>query len=190
MDKLEIRFEKGMNVLTGETGAGKSIIVGAIGRLLGERADKDDIRSGANLAVIEGDFDISGRDSIAEILKKIEISCDDARLTLRKEIPFKGNSKSFINNQLVTLAQSREITKQLAELFGQHSHQQLLDEDNHLGFLDRFAGLFDKVADLQEIYSRWNNMRKELTYFESRREFEKNERELIIFQKEEIEKGE
>ena len=189
VDKLAITLESGMNVLTGETGAGKSVIVGAISQLLGEKADKDDIRSGANLAVVEGEFDISDWPRINEKLRELEIESPDNSLILRKEISLKGSSKNFINGRLVNLSQLREITKYLAELLGQHSHQQLLDESNHQSFLDRFAGIEKQVEELRRLYYQWENTRRELASLESRKSQEKNERELLIFQKDEIEKA-
>lgn len=186
VDELEISFESGMNVLTGETGAGKSIIVGAISRLLGEKVDKNDIRSGAKLAVIEGDFEITGLPEIEKKLNDFEIEYEDDKITLRKEIISNRASRSFINGQMVALAQLREITEHLAELFGQHSHQQLLDEKNHQAFLDRFASLTDNTRDLQDLYHEWQSIRQELARFESRKETERNERELLLFQKDEI----
>ncbi len=189
VDKLEITFVSGLNVITGETGAGKSLVVGAIAQLLGEKADKDDIRTGASLAVIEGAFDLPEAGVITAKLKDLSIETDDEALLLRKEILLKGSSRNFINNRMVTLSQMREITAHLAELFGQHSHQQLLNEANHLLFLDRFAGLTAAVESLREIYNRWDSVQKEWAALESRQEQEKNERELLLFQKDEIEKA-
>ncbi len=188
VDNLDLTLDVGFNVLTGETGAGKSIIVGAIAQLLGEKADKDDIRSGAKLAVVEGDFQIAASSEIPAKLIALGIEYGDDHIILRKEILLKGSTRNFVNGQLVTLAQLREITRYLAELFGQHSHQLLLDENNHQTFLDRFAGLTDQVAALQELFHRWESAKRELINLESRRELEKNERELFLFQKEEIEK--
>ncbi|SYZ72945.1 putative DNA repair protein RecN [Candidatus Zixiibacteriota bacterium] len=189
VDKLEISFDSGMSVITGETGAGKSLVVGAIAQLLGEKADKDDIRSGTSLAIIEGTFDLPDNPLMAEKLKEFSVESDNDSLLLRKEISLKGAARNFINNRLATLAQVREITSHLAELFGQHSHQQLLDESNHLLFLDRFAGVTAEVDSLRDIYFRWETVRKEWAALESRREQEKNERELLLFQKDEIEKA-
>jgi len=189
VDKLEVDFKTGMNVLTGETGAGKSIIVGAIAQLLGEKADKDDIRSGTKMAVVEGEFDISGLNIIQEILNKSDIESDGNRITLRKEIPINRASRSFINGQMVTLTQLKEISNHLAELFGQHSHQQLLDEKNHQSFLDRFAGLTEEVDKLSEIYRNWQICKKNLNNLVKRRDTDKRERELLLFQRDEIEKA-
>lgn len=189
VSRLDIDFGEGMNVLTGETGAGKSIIVGAIARLLGEKADQTDIRSGTGLAVIEADFNIGDNDDIIKILDQAEIEHNRETISMRREIVLNKPSKSFINGQLVTLTQLRDITRPMAELFGQHSHQQLLDEKNHLGFLDRFAGLNGRVDELRQVFHDWQNSAQQLKRLESRKETEKKERELLLFQKDEIEKA-
>jgi DNA repair protein RecN (Recombination protein N) len=189
VEKVEIEFEDGMSVLTGETGAGKSIIVGALACLLGEKADKDDIRSGAKLAVIEGDFQIAGFPDMENMLQELEIEHDENLITLRREITLTKSSKCFINGRLIKLNRLKNITVNLAELFGQHSHQLLLDEKNHPAFLDRFARLTDKVDTLRQLYWEWDNTKKELIRLRSRIEIEKKERELLLFQKEEIEKA-
>jgi DNA repair protein RecN (Recombination protein N) len=189
VDKLEINLNEGMSVLTGETGAGKSVIVGAISRLLGEKADKDDIRSGAKTAVIEGDFEIGDIPGLKDRLNEIEIEYDAGVITLRKEIDRKRSARSFINSRLLALAQMRDITRYLAELFGQHSHQLLLDQKNHLSFLDHFAGLTNTVDGLRQLFQEWDKTKKELARLETRKQIEKNERELLLFQKEEITKA-
>jgi len=189
VEKLEVEFEPGMNVLTGETGAGKSIIVGAISRVLGEQASRDDIRSGFKLAVVEAEFDIRGRKDILKELAEQNIEGGEDILILRREIFAEKASRSFINAQLVTLIQLRPIASLLGELHGQHSHQLLLDEKNHLGFLDRFAGLSGDVEHLIARYNEWDKVRKELNHLIKTREQARRERELLLFQKEEIEKA-
>ncbi|MCP4704141.1 MAG: DNA repair protein RecN [candidate division Zixibacteria bacterium] len=193
-NKLEIEFESGLSVLTGETGAGKSIIVGAIARLLGEKVDRDDIRSGCSQAVIECDFNISKNSTsnfrdITNELKDLDIEIESDLLNIRREIFDKRSSKSFINNQLVTLGQLRQISKYLAELYGQHSHQLLLDEKNHLNFLDSFAGLTEKVERLRLLFGDWDSTKREVAKLISNREQRKKELELLKFQKDEIEKA-
>lgn len=193
-DKLEIEFDSGLSVLTGETGAGKSIIVGAIARLLGEKVDRDDIRSGCSLSAIECDFDISKEKTvnfrdIKTELNNLNIDVESDLLNIRREIYPKRSSKSFINNQLVTLAQLKQISRHLAELYGQHSHQQLLDENNHLTFLDSFAGILEKVLKLRLLFGNWDKTKKELAQLTTNREQRKKELELLKFQKDEIEKA-
>jgi DNA repair protein RecN (Recombination protein N) len=194
VEKLEIDFSQGMSVLTGETGAGKSIIVGAIGKLLGEKADKDDIRAGTKLTVLECDFNISKlddstREEISEVLNETDIQDKSGRISLRREIHIDKPSRSFLNDQLIALNQLRRITDHLAELHGQHSHQRLLDEKNHLTFLDRHAGLTDDVNFLKTLYYQWDDTRKELSRLKSRKDMEQKERELLQFQKDEIRKA-
>ncbi|MEW5923145.1 MAG: DNA repair protein RecN [Candidatus Zixiibacteriota bacterium] len=189
VSNLDIDFGTGMNVLTGETGAGKSIIVGAIARLLGEKADQTDVRTGSGLAVIEGEFDIDGNPEIIKTLDLAGIEHDKKSMSMRREIILNKPSKSFINGQLITLTQLRDITHNMAELFGQHSHQQLLDEKNHQSFLDNFAGIGDRVEQLRQIFHDWQNNAQQLNRLEKSKESEKKERELLLFQKEEIQKA-
>jgi len=176
IDKLEIFFEPRMNILTGETGAGKSIIVGAIGCLLGEKADSDDVRSGKSLAVIEGDFKVDKNNNVIQHLDRLEIEHDIEVITLRREISASKRSRSFINGQLLNLTQLKEISRFLAELFGQHSHQQLLDEKNHLLFLDSFAGLKTNVEKLRTVFENWSEIKKQLANLLSHKEQEKKAR--------------
>jgi DNA repair protein RecN (Recombination protein N) len=189
VEKLDIAFQPGMNVLTGETGAGKSIIVGALARLLGEKAGRDDIRSGTESAVIEGDFNIGGSKEIINQLINIHIDFDNDPLVIRREIYSDRASKAFINNQPVNLNQLRNVTGYLAELFGQHSHQQLLDEKNHLTFLDQFAGLEKTAEKAKTLFAGWNETTTELKNLIARKESARKEHELLLFQKDEIEKA-
>lgn len=188
VEKLEIEFGAGMNVLTGETGAGKSIIVGAIAQLLGERAEKEDVRSGAKTAIIEGVFDIRGFDKKSGAQDEAELVSGET-ISIRKEIQAKGNTRLFLDSQLVTLVQLRGITVHIADLFGQHSHQQLLDEQNHLQYLDRFAGITPRVGNLRLLYEKWQSDRRELEELRSRQERDRTERELLQYQRDEIDKA-
>jgi len=192
-DKLEIKFDAGLSVLTGETGAGKSILVGALARLFGDKADQTDIRSGHEMAAIECDFDLSENDTFRKLiiseLKNNDIEYENGLLTIRREIFTKRPSKSFINGQMVPLVQIRRITQYLAELFGQHSHQRLLDENNHLGFLDNFAGLSDQVEQLRQLYLDWDKSKRNLSDLIYESEQRKKELELYQFQRDEIKKA-
>jgi DNA repair protein RecN (Recombination protein N) len=189
VDKLIIEFGDGMNVLTGETGAGKSVIVGAIAQLMGERADKNSVRSGKSTAVVEGEFDIAGELKIIALLDQFRFDNDGRTLTIRREIPLNSAGRIFINGRLASLARLKEIAKYLADLIGQSSHQRLLDESAHQSFLDDFAGHCDEVDQMKECFLLHDKTRKELADLETRRTREKNERELALFQKEEIEKA-
>ena len=124
IDALQVEFEPGLNVLTGETGAGKSMLVEAIGLLMGGRASADLIRTGESSAQVQAVFDAAG-----------------AELIVRRDITSQGRSRAFVDDTLVTSAVLRDRTSPLVELHGQHEHQTLLDPQSHLLILDEFAGL-------------------------------------------------
>jgi DNA repair protein RecN (Recombination protein N) len=188
VQELSIEFAPGMNVLTGETGAGKSVIVGALAQILGERADKDDIRSGEKAALIEAEFDIGQSGIIAKLLSENGLEGDGRSLLIRKEIFASDRAtRVFINDRQVAARTLKDITEHLAQLYGQHSHQQLIDEKNHLSFLDAFAGLLNDVEQLSSVHADWQSCEQRLkTAIRCKSESEKK-RELMQFQKEEIE---
>src|SRR3954464_11546389 len=125
IEAVEVEFESGFNVLTGETGAGKSILVEAVGLLLGARASADLVRTGEAQATIEAIFE----------------DADQRELIVRREISSQGRSRSFINGALATAAALRDLSARLVELHGQHEHQALLDPLAHLPLLDDYADL-------------------------------------------------
>ncbi len=188
--ELAIEFAPGMNVLTGETGAGKSVIIGALAQVLGERADRDDIRSGEKTAVVEAEFDITKSKKIVGLLKDNGLDCENCTLLIRKEM-FAGDraTRVFINDQQITAKLLKDITDHLAQLYGQHSHQQLIDEKNHLSFLDSFAGLLPSVEELTAVFSDWQNAEQRLKAAILRKTESEKSRELMQFQKQEIEKA-
>src|SRR5206468_11242083 len=124
IDAVEVEFEPGFNVLTGETGAGKSILVEAVGLLLGGRASGDLVRTGEDVAAIEAIFE-SGGDEVL----------------VRREITAQGRSRAFVNGALATAGALKELSARLIELHGQHEHQTLLDPSTHLAVLDTFGAL-------------------------------------------------
>ena len=138
VSQTEIAFDRGLSVITGETGAGKSLIVGAISLLVGERGKTEYVRSGANHAFIEGEFhgDLT---ELWECLAEEEIEIDGPVLTLTRELYADGHSRCLINDQRVNLSTLKKIGEQICDLHGQHQHQWLLDPDRHLWFLDRFG---------------------------------------------------
>jgi DNA repair protein RecN (Recombination protein N) len=138
IDQLEVRFEPGLSVLTGQTGAGKSIIVGALNVVLGERAEHELIRTGAQKAIVEAVFGLGKNKAILDVLKENSLDHDDETLILRREIRDYG-SRAYINDQPVTVNVLRQVGDQLVDLHGQHEHQLLLREEHHRDFLDRFA---------------------------------------------------
>lgn len=145
IEELEVEFESGLNILTGETGAGKSIIVGALKLILGERATTDLVRSGTRKAVIEGIFEEAESGPLITCLETHDIEPGPCVIMRRELTP--TYSRAFINDTATTLPVMREVASQLIDLHGQHEHQSLLRADKHLDLLDSFGGLGALVAN-------------------------------------------
>jgi DNA repair protein RecN (Recombination protein N) len=145
IDFLEVEFRPGLNVLTGETGAGKSMLVEAVGLLMGGRASAELVRTGQALATVQAIFEDRGEDLIA-----------------RREVGAQGRSRGFINGALVTANAMRDSASSLVELHGQHEHQTLLDPNSHLDLLDEFGGLRDRRAAVAEAFRAWSALARTL----------------------------
>lgn len=152
IEDLRLSFEQGFNVLTGETGAGKSIIIDAITAALGERLTTDVVRTGSDLAIIKAVFDISDAPAARAKMRDLGIEDDDGLLLMCRELSRSNRSQCRINGRLSTLSVLREITQGLIDVHGQHEHQFLLRTDRHVGVLDNWAG--DKVIAMREQVSR------------------------------------
>ena len=150
VDRLELDFEAGFTALTGETGAGKSILVDALSLALGARAEGNPVRAGQNRAEIAAEFDLRANAAARRWLAEAELADDDVNVCLfRRVIDAAGRSKSFINGTSVTLSQMRDLSERLVDIHGQHEHQTLLKRDAQLALLDDFAGhaaLLDATA--------------------------------------------
>jgi len=144
IDRLEVQFDEGFNVLTGETGAGKSIILDAFGLLLGDRARPDLVRAGASEATVEALFDLSGQEEIRQSFADSGFSVDE-ELVLRRVVQSGGRSRAYINGALATLSQLQLLTERLVTVCGQHEHQSLLQRNEHLVILDRYGSLDEQV---------------------------------------------
>ena len=166
IDSLDLTFAPGFNVLTGETGAGKSIIIDAVSLLLGGRSDATMVRSGAEAARLEGVFalDSETRAAVQPILEREELQSDDgdAALTLAREIRREGRNVCRVNGRTVSLAILKEIGQCLVDIHGQSEHLSLLRVREHLFLLDRYAGLDDQRAELSAVVRELNNVRVEL----------------------------
>ncbi len=150
---LEVEFGEGLTVLTGETGSGKSIIVDALGLLLGARSSQEMVRTDCETAVLEGVFS-SELKSVAEQLTAAGIGADEDSLMIRREISISGRGRVFINNSLATLTLLKSIGNALADIHGQQDHQALLDLSAHLKWLDRFGGNEETAQKLQVSYGQ------------------------------------
>lgn len=148
IDRLAVEFDDGLNILTGETGAGKSIIVGALSFLLGGKADTDIVRTGSEEASVSAVIRYDGANGdVAEWLKGREIASEDGRLVLRRTLKRSGRGSAYIQDVPVTRNDLVEFTSLLFDIHGQHEHQALLKAESHRKYLDRFAGIENEVAE-------------------------------------------
>jgi DNA repair protein RecN (Recombination protein N) len=169
IESLTLPLAPGFNVLTGETGAGKSIIVGALGLLLGERASTDVIRTGADRAVVEGIFDIADKTEIAQILDERGIELEEGRVVLRREVTAAGRTRAWINDTTTTAAALAEIGRTLVNLHGQHEAQALLDEESQRRILDAFGSATEQAAKVASSYRALADIAREIETLASRR---------------------
>ncbi|MBK7141159.1 MAG: DNA repair protein RecN [bacterium] len=187
LESADLSFDRGMLVLTGETGAGKSIIVTALSLALGSRAEREYIRHGEEKAVVSATFNVS---QMPAAYRKQYADCIvDNSITVMREVSRDGNSRIRINDSPSTLAKLRDIVAPLAEILGQHANQMLMDEENHLGFLDRFASLENLRSEVGELYAAWDKAATEYKKTVSRRQQLIEERELLLYQRSEIVKA-
>ncbi|HZY10058.1 MAG TPA: DNA repair protein RecN [Bacteroidota bacterium] len=151
IDELAVEFGRGLNIITGETGAGKSIIIDALSLVLGERADTNAIRKGADKIIVEGIFATSDSKKLASLLKEHDIELLK-ELILRREISNKSQSRSFINDSPVSTSLMKKVGDLLVDLHGQHDHQSLLYIETHIDLLDDFGGLQGLVQEFSDAY--------------------------------------
>jgi DNA repair protein RecN (Recombination protein N) len=168
IESLTLPLSRGFNVLSGETGAGKSIIVGALGLLLGERASADVIRTGAERATVEGVFDIADRDEIRALLDDRGIDVDEATVVLKREVTV-GRARAWINGTTVNAGLLAEVGRLLVNLHGQHEAQTLLDPEAQRRILDAFAGATEQAAIVRRTYEELASIVREIADLTRRR---------------------
>lgn len=188
IDELDINFSDGLTVMSGETGSGKSIIIDAIGQLIGMRASSDYVRHGEKKAIIEGIFDIDESKDAIKILESLAIDIDEDFLLVKREIFSSGKSICRINNQTVTLQDLRKVMQELLDIHGQHETQSLLKQKYHLQLLDDYADnqYSDLLNQYQLSYKQYKNKRKELEELESADQALLQRLDLMKFQLEEL----
>jgi DNA repair protein RecN (Recombination protein N) len=169
IEQVQVEFEPGLNVLTGETGAGKSVLVEAVGLLLGGRASSDLVRTGADVAQVEAQFQDG-----------------DTEVVLRRDVTAQGRSRAFVNGSLVTAGALREFSDRLVELHGQHEHQILMDPESHLTLLDTYAGLENDLAGVGEAFSKLQALKTELRALQLDERQKAARVDLLAFQRDEI----
>jgi DNA repair protein RecN (Recombination protein N) len=189
VEQIKVEFQPGLNILTGSTGAGKSIILGSLGLVLGDKADSDVIRTGAESAIVEALFSLEGKSEFNSFLKEAGVPPPDESIAIRREVSNRGSSKAFLNDKLLTLMTLRQFGDNLVDLHGQHQHQSLLDVREHLEFIDRWDNLLTLRATLQQLYSE---LRQKETHLEQARQdlqAATEKRELYQFQFTELERA-
>jgi len=189
VDTLEIEFQAGMSVITGETGAGKSIILGALGLSLGDRADKGVIRSGAAKADISAEFDTRNISAASEWLKEHELlnEAEPELCILRRVINNDGRSRAFINGASVTLANLKTLGEMLLDIHSQHEHQSLLRRSTHQRMLDDYAVDAKLLGNLQSTFKQWQQNHRQMTDLKEQSEENSAESQLLAYQLGELE---
>jgi DNA repair protein RecN (Recombination protein N) len=189
IDNLEIDFGDGLNVLTGATGAGKSIIIGALDLIIGGRGSEEIIRTGEQSCVVEAEFRAPDKRLIAYLKQAHDIDLDGDSLVIRREYKRRGGGRAFIENTQVPISALKEVSGQLADILGQHSHQTLLDPATHCGYLDHFAGLESRVVELRSLYNQVVQLRDDLLASDRIAKEISDRVDLLTFQKTEIERA-
>ena len=191
IDELEIHFSDGLTVLSGETGSGKSIIIDAIGQLIGMRASSDFVRHGEKKAIIEGIFDIDNSKEAISVLNELDIDIDEDFLLVKREIFSSGKSICRINNQIVTLQDLRKVMQELLDIHGQHETQTLLKQKYHLKLLDDYAeNQYSSVKEQYETtFNEYKEKKKELEELQSADQALLQRLDLMKFQFEELQEA-
>ncbi|REI05219.1 DNA repair protein RecN [Staphylococcus felis] len=188
IEELEIQFTDGLTVLSGETGAGKSIIIDSIGQLIGIRASSDFVRHGAKKAIIEGVFDIDNANEAIEVLETLGIDVNEDFLIVKREIFSSGKSICRINNQTITLQDLRRVMQELLDIHGQHETQSLLKQKYHVELLDKYAdGIYEQHLDqYKRLFNAHQEKISELKELESADQALLQRLDLLRFQYDEL----
>mgnify|MGYP001139752384 CR=1 FL=1 len=191
IDNLEVSFTEGLNVISGETGAGKSIIIGAVGLLLGDRASTDLIRSSEDSAVVEALFKIDEeKDQTRGKLDGMGYHEDNDELVIKRIVSRSGKNRIYINGHLATLAILSSLSESLVNICSQHEHQTILNADNHIDILDEFGDLVTLKLQFSHFYNEYQILNRKLEELKSINNKKLDKEEFLKFQLREIEDGE
>jgi len=185
IEHIQAKFGKGLNIITGETGTGKSILIDALGLLLGERASTEVVRKGAAKSVVEGIFDVKGNKKAEAVLLENEIEFYP-ELIMRREISLKGSNRCFLNDTPVQLSVIKETGNLLVDLHGQHEHQSLLRTETHIDYLDEFGKYDDLLQKYSIIYNELGTVKHELESLKKQEATLKERKDIVEFQIKEI----
>ena len=188
IDRIVVDFGPGLNVLTGETGAGKSMIVGALGLILGQRAHAEVVRADDRPTVVEALFDLTVYPQLLEVLTGLGIETNDPYLLLKRLVT-RNSSRCYVNANLATLTMLQEIGQHLVDLLSQHQHQTLLRHEQQLALLDAYGKLADDSTALRLAYQRYQELTKDLQTLQHAAQHRAQRLDLLHFQAEEIDKA-
>lgn len=196
IENLHIEFEEGLNILSGETGAGKSVLLKSLALLMGEKSSSDTIRTGCQMAVIEGSFDIAKRSDIRKNLEEMGIQVEENLLIVRRTLSLGDKSRVYLNGTLSTLHCLRDVvaplievaghTAPLIEMTGQHENRHLLSKAYHLDLLDQYTGMWDKRLQYQKHYQRRQEIHQVLQQLENDGKLKNQRLDFLTFQRNEI----
>ncbi len=182
---IYVEFGKGLNIITGETGAGKSILIDTINLLIGERASTETVREGAQKAFVEGIFDIESNKKVEDLLSENQIEILP-ELILRREISLKGANRCFINDTPAPLSVVKDLGDILVDFHGQHEHQALLKPDTHIDYLDEFSHSEDLLRNYKWLYNALIKLKKDLAELNGKTNSHNEKRDIYLFQIKEI----
>jgi DNA repair protein RecN (Recombination protein N) len=186
VDKLDLEFAGGFTVLTGETGAGKSILIDALATVLGERAETGLVREGREKAEVSAEFDIGGCPAVAGFLRENDLSGDDDSCLLRRVVEASGRSRAYVNGRPATVQQLREIGEFLVDIHGQHAHQSLMRAPAQRDLLDGYAGSAALAAEVAAAFRDWQEIRQRRLSLETDAQALAAEREQLEWQVQEL----
>jgi len=190
IDEARLELGPGLNVLSGETGAGKSILVGALSLLLGERADSDVVRAGEESAVVEAVFDVGDRPEIRDRCREAGLDLEEGWLILRRELQREGRNRVWANGSPTTVSLAGELGTGLVDLHGQHEHQALLRRADQRRILDAFAGAREQAERVEEHYRRWQELLDRAERLRRKSDELEERADYLRFKAEEIEEAE
>ena len=190
IDEAEVEFDPGLNILTGETGAGKSILIGSINAALGKKISREMIRTGETSALVELVFETENP-HVLELLKEMDLEAEEGQVIISRKITG-SRSVCRINGEACNISQVKALASLLLDIHGQHEHQSLLYPDRQIAILDAFAGTEAATAkgEVRALYQEWKNVRKELSAYELDEEARKREAAFLTFEINEIDQAE